>query len=572
MKKFSATRLAVALLVCASAQCARAQAQGAKGDAVVRERRVTKTAGATQTAPESRKEAGGASSEKTEKTARPASTPDGQPSSTPDARPATKGAAPEKAAEGDGADEAGAKSASASSAAERARARLAVAEQLAESGQRAEAVALLRSLLAEDRFDPPLFYNTGNALARLGESNAAVEAYRKAIAQRRGNYSRAQHNLGVVLMRLGRWDEAEEALKAALRLENYTYAEASYSLGRLYALRGDAGLAIAEWQRTLRLKPDHADAAVALARTLAEDGDPGRGLAVLDAFAARASRRGADVPREVTVARGEIVAATDAAAERHEKSLPEAKESGPSVRAASEARGAEEERNAKEVRGADASRDDTPRKDAAASASSATPSSSSPADKNSLAVLREARAPSKPLRPLVVGREAYALLMDAREARADNRTSEAAALYRRAIQANDGYFAPANIELGYTLMSMRRNQEAVTSLLVVVRKEGARYPVTFYHLGRLYEQLGRTDEAGESFKRAAELMGDTSPQFYIDLSRVRERQGRYAEALAAAEQYVQLMSRAGEPPEWATRRVGDLRKKIGQGAASPAKN
>src|SRR5205085_7543331 len=124
-----------------------------------------------------------------------------------------------------------------------------------------------------------------------------------------------QHGLGVVLTRLGRWDEAEEALKAALRLENYTYAEASYNLGRLYALRGEAGLAIAEWQRTLHIKPDHADAAIALARTLAEDGDPEQGLAVLDSFGARMSKRGAVAPREVAVARGEIIAATNVAAD-----------------------------------------------------------------------------------------------------------------------------------------------------------------------------------------------------------------------------------------------------------------
>ncbi|HJQ32286.1 MAG TPA: tetratricopeptide repeat protein, partial [Pyrinomonadaceae bacterium] len=156
-----------------------------------------------------------------------------------------------------------------SNPAERARLRQSLAERLAEVGKKSEAVELLRSMLAEERFDPPFFYNAGNALARLGESELAAEAYRKAIEQRRGNYSRAQHNLGVVLTRLGRWEEAEEALQAALKLESYTYAEASYSLGRLHALRGETNLAAAEWSRTLRIKPDHADAAAALARTLA---------------------------------------------------------------------------------------------------------------------------------------------------------------------------------------------------------------------------------------------------------------------------------------------------------------
>src|SRR5947209_904366 len=247
MKKFSATRLMLVLLACALAPCV--QAQDSKGGEAVRERRATATAAGApkvEAAPKSEPTAKVEQSDKAVK-----STP------SSDAQPA--------ASSGDGTDDLRAQLASASNASERARLRQALAERLADSGHKTEAVELLRSTLAEERFDPPAFYNAGNALARLGETDAAVEAYRKAISQRHGNYSRAQHNLGVVLTRLGRWDEAEEALTAALRLENGNYAEASYSLGRLHALRGEAGLAIAEWQRTLRMKPDHADAAVALA-------------------------------------------------------------------------------------------------------------------------------------------------------------------------------------------------------------------------------------------------------------------------------------------------------------------
>ena len=129
--------------------------------------------------------------------------------------------------------------ASAASPSERSRLQRELAERLAESGRKSEAVELLRSMLSEERFDPPFFYNTGNALARLGESDAAVEAYRKAVAQRHGNYSRAQHNLGVVLTRLGRWDEAEEALKAALRSALSDHAQAG-TLGLVDASTFDA--------------------------------------------------------------------------------------------------------------------------------------------------------------------------------------------------------------------------------------------------------------------------------------------------------------------------------------------
>jgi predicted Zn-dependent protease len=118
------------------------------------------------------------------------------------------------------------------------------------------------------------------------------------------------------------------------------------------------------------------------------------------------------------------------------------------------------------------------------------------------------------------------------------------------------------MEMGFTLFSMRRHEEAAAALLAVVRREGARYPLVFYHLGRIYEHLGRLGEAGEAFARAAELAGEESPQFYVDLSRVREREGRSTDALSAAEAYVRVTARAsGGAPEWARERVESLRKK-----------
>jgi tetratricopeptide (TPR) repeat protein len=416
-----------------------------------------------------------------------------------------------------------AKAEAASNPSERARLRLSLAEALAEGGRRAEAVELVRASVAEERFDPQFFYNAGNALARLGESEGAAEAYRKAVAQKRGNYAPAQHNLGVVLTRLGRWDEAEGALRAALRLESNTYAEASYSLGRLHALRGESGLAAAEWERTLRLRPDHGDAAAARARTLAEGGDAERALAVLDAYEARAKRRGAGVPREVTVARGEIVAAANLYETARAAGVSRAPEAGAQTTA------------------------ELP---------------------DSTALLRGARASKAAPAKLVIEEPAYDFLLKARAARAGDRPEEAVGLYRRAIREGGGYLAPANVELGLTLVGLGRREEAAAPLLAVVRKEGGRYPLVFYHLGRIYEHMGRLAEAGEAFARAAELAGEESPQFYVDLSRVREREGRDADALAAAEAYVRVMARAGEAPGWARERVESLRKKAERAAPS----
>lgn len=474
-KSSGAKRAALsALLICACAPCAWAQTAAPKGtEATVRERRVNagETAGA-------------------------------------------------KAA----VENAGASEDSSQSPSGRARQRQEAALRLAESGDRAGAVALLRAMLGEERFDPQFFYNTGNALARLDESEAAADAYRKAVAQRHGNYARAQHNLGVVLTRLGRWNEAEEALKAALKLESFNYAEASYSLGRLLALRGETVLAAAEWTRTLRLNPEHTDAAVSLARLLAEGGDAAQALAVLDALSERLARRGTELPREIAVARGEVIAAANLAAEERSAGHTEV------VKASS---------RTEIINDADAS-----------------------------SVLRNARASSQ--RPVTAGREAFDLLRRARAAREGGREEDAVALYRRAVESNGGYFAPANLELGYALASMRRNEEAAGVVLAVIRREGTRFPIAFYHVGRFYEHLNRLPEAEAAFERAAELIGDTSPQFYADLSRVREREGDYAGALAAAEEYVRFASRAGAAPEWARARVEQLKKKSAQPA--PAKN
>jgi tetratricopeptide (TPR) repeat protein len=403
-------------------------------------------------------------------------------------------------------------------AAARAKLQRELVERLAAEGKKGEAVAALRAMLAEERFDPPFFYNVGNQLARLGESGAAVEAYRKAVGQRRGHYSRAQNNLGVVLARLGRWEEAEAALTAALRQENFTYAEASYNLGRLHALRGEAGLAIVEWQRTLRLRPDHSAAAVALARSLAEDGDPEAGLAVLDNFDTRAARRGVAAPREVSVARGEIVAAVNLYGE-----------------------------------------DGKPEEARTASVSAPRATSVSSAREPSGPPTREAGRRRASLRPLSVNAETYELLRRARGARESERLGEAVTFYRDAIRANGGYFAPANLELGFALAGLRRNQEAIESLSLVVRRSGSRYPVAFYHLGRLYEHAGQLAPAAESFARAAELMGEEAPQVYTDLSRVREKEGNTAEALAAMESYVRAMSRLGDVPDWARARLDKLK-------------
>lgn len=396
--------------------------------------------------------------------------------------------------------------------AERARLQRALVERLVALKREPEALDALRLMIHEDRYDPPFFFNTGNALARLGDASAAEDAYRKAISQRRGNYARALNNLGVILTRQGHWDEAHQTLSAALLQENYAYAEASYNLGRLHLLRGEADLAIREWLRTLRLEPTHAEAAVALARAYVEDGDPGRGLLVLDNFSARSARTGASVPREINEARREIADASEDGEAANSKSGDR------------DARGDAARRGAK-------------------------------------------------FRAHELDRDTYELLRSARAARESGSLEEALKDYYGVLARSPGdYFPPANLELASALINLKRDEEAVAVLLPVVQRDAARYPIAHYHLGRLFERQGNPARAAEHFRRAAELYGDTNPQVLLDLSRVRERVGDYAGALAAMNDYAAVIARQGTVPAWVTERQAKLRQKAAASPAAPASN
>jgi tetratricopeptide (TPR) repeat protein len=402
--------------------------------------------------------------------------------------------------------------------------------RLVKSNEKTAALDELRLMLYEERYDPPFFYNLGNTFVELGDNSAAVDAYRKAISQRRGHYARALNNLGVILLRQGRWAEAYDALAGALTEEHNTYAEASYNLGHLYLLRGDADLAIREWQHTLALQPEHADAAAALARAYAEDGNSRRGLAVLDAFTARSTRTGGSAPLPIVYARREIV----------------------------EASGSDEQASAP-----------ANKPDAAGVRSYSAPVVGHVADNRSPGN-RPASSRATALRALAVDSETYDLLQRARAAREAGQAEAAVKFYRSVLARQGGYFPPANLELAFALVNLKRNNEAIATLEALVARDGARYPVAFYHLGRLYEQTDQLPRAADSFQRAATLYGDANPQVLIDLSRVRDKLGDTAGALAAMEAYVKAMATQGAKPAWAEEKLAQLRAKADASTKPPA--
>lgn len=412
---------------------------------------------------------------------------------------------------------------------DRARLHRALVDRLVELNMSGDALEELRLMAHEDRFDPAFFYNTGNALARLGDANAAADAYRKAISQRKGNYARALNNLGVVLTRQGRWDEAYDALVGALTQENFTYAEASYNLGRLYLLRGEANMAIREWTRTLSLEPDHVAATAALARAYAEDGNGKRALAVLENFTARNARSGGGVPREISYAREEINSGIESS-----NALKDSREA-----------------SALTTGGATMNGGTT---SGGVSSSSATGSVARASNGRGMGSSQRAT-----LRAFSVDPQTYAMLQSARNADESGKYEEAIKRYRSVLSRSGGYLPPANLELGSALMNLKRNDEAILALAPVAARDGARYPVVHYHLARLYEREGQLALSAQHFARAAEAFGDTAPQMFFDLSRVREKLNDDAGALTAMESYVESIKRQGSVPDWASERLTALR-------------
>ena len=340
---------------------------------------------------------------------------------------------------------------------ERNRLQLQLAELLQSTDHKSEAIAELNKIASSKSFDPVGFYNLGNAFARLGESESAIAAYRIAIEQRKGLYSRAYNNLGVLLLRAGKWDEAQEAFLSALKLESFRYAEASYNLGRVYAAKGQNDLAAREWRRALAVDPQHDAAKQALA-------NEGRG------------------DRIVVV--------------------------------------------------------------------------SNKAGKSSTAAGLSAAA-----RPLELDQASFDYLQRAREASERGKKSEAADSYRRLLSRNNGYFPPANLELGYALVSLKQYDEALANLLEVTKRDGARYPVSYYHLARLYEMKGELKLAEAAFVKAVSLYAPANPQFLLDLSRVREKLGDFNGSLEAMESYTKVMQEHGQKPSWSEERIAELRSK-----------
>jgi serine/threonine-protein kinase len=81
---------------------------------------------------------------------------------------------------------------------------------------------------------PSAHNRLGRALMLSGQFDAAADSFRRAVAQRGGNYPAAQYNLGFALHQQGRGEEAVEAYRAAVEQSGGTYPDAYFQIGEVY--------------------------------------------------------------------------------------------------------------------------------------------------------------------------------------------------------------------------------------------------------------------------------------------------------------------------------------------------
>ncbi|HVF21519.1 MAG TPA: tetratricopeptide repeat protein [Pyrinomonadaceae bacterium] len=173
----------------------------------------------------------------------------------------------------------------------------------------------------------------------------------------------------------------------------------------------------------------------------------------------------------------------------------------------------------------------------------------------------KAAAAPRPAKALALDQMSFDFLQRARAASERGKTQEAIDNFRRVLNRQNGYFPPANLELSYALLSLKRYDEAEAQLLQVSQRDGARYPVSYFHLARLYELKGELKRAEAAFSQVVDAYGPTNSQFLLDLSRVREKQGDFKGAVEAMERYVKLSEQQGLKPAWSDQRLAELRAK-----------
>lgn len=102
------------------------------------------------------------------------------------------------------------------------------------------------------------YYNLGNALQKIGDFAAAIDAYRQALSHKTDGAD-GWNNLGNALRQVGEYNAAIEAYEQALSF-NPEDATAWSNLGNVYHRQGQFNPASDCYHRAIVLQPDHGDA------------------------------------------------------------------------------------------------------------------------------------------------------------------------------------------------------------------------------------------------------------------------------------------------------------------------
>jgi tetratricopeptide (TPR) repeat protein len=115
-----------------------------------------------------------------------------------------------------------------------------------------------------------LQYNLGNAFARKGKIEEAMDHYSEAL-RIRPHWAKVHNNLGIALIRQGKLNEAINHYFEALRI-NADYEEAHYNLGNALKSQGKLKSAMDHYSEALRIKSGHVGARVNLGVVLTRQG------------------------------------------------------------------------------------------------------------------------------------------------------------------------------------------------------------------------------------------------------------------------------------------------------------
>lgn len=193
-----------------------------------------------------------------------------------------------------------------------------LAEALVEAGELDKAAANLAEAVRLDSEDPMLHRQYGLVLTDLGDTDRAIDQYRKALDlmasadvhvllanllvdkgesdKAVAHYEQAivldsenvdaHYNLGVELGKRGKYSEAAAHYWSAVRVDG-THAEAANNLGAMLLLQGLVAEAVPHFERAVRLAPRDVQARRNLAMALSGEGRLGEAVQVLENGLAR---------------------------------------------------------------------------------------------------------------------------------------------------------------------------------------------------------------------------------------------------------------------------------------------